>query len=103
MTPKEKAEELIDKYICSPVVYHCKNGCITIDAMDMDAVKRCALIAVDEIMSQYAPINVSHIVTAYKSANDFNENFLNIERQIKDFTAYRILYWTSVKNEIELL
>lgn len=93
MTPKEKAEELVNKFYQK----------VADGAYLEENAKDCALIAVDEIMSQYAPINVSHIVTAYKSANDFNENFLNIERQIKDFTAYRILYWTSVKNEIEVL
>lgn len=65
--------------------------------------KQCALIAVDEIMKQYKVPTVSHIVTAYKSAEDFNENFLDIERQLKDFTSYQILWWNSVKNEIEKL
>ena len=39
MTPKEKAEELVNKYLMNtPIVFH------------IDDAKECALIAVDEIM-----------------------------------------------------
>lgn len=75
MTAREQAEELIDRYICIPVVYHCKNGCITIDAMDMDAIKRCTLIAVDLVIE-------------------------NIE---DDYLGKELEYWNEVKNEIERL
>ena len=41
MTPKEKAEELINKYILNtPVGFH------------FDDAKRCSLIAVDEILKE---------------------------------------------------
>jgi len=98
MTPKEKAKELVNK------MFNCdKSTPEESMAMLYPHAKQCALIAVDEIMTQYKTPVVSHIVTAYKSAKDFNENFLDIERQLKDFTAYQILWWNSVKNEIELL
>ena len=91
MTPKEKAKELFDKYQIAGSQWY------------VDTTKKYALIAVDEIMSQYKTPVVSHIVTTYKSAEDFNENFLDIERQLKDFTGYQILWWNSVKNEINNL
>lgn len=98
MTAKEKAKELVNK------MFNCdKSTPEESMAMLYPHAKQCALIAVDEIMTQYKTPVVSHIVTAYKSAKDFNENFLDIERQLKDFTTYQILYWNGVKNEIELL
>ena len=92
MTPKEKAKELVTRVFNNKHTRH-----------DRRESKECALIAVDEIISQYKTPVVSHIITSYKSAEDFNENFLDIERQLKDFTAYQILWWNSVKKEIELL
>ena len=100
MTPKEKALELMQKYRSLDLNELSKSNNGVIVGITS---KQCALIAVDEIMSQYKKPVVSHIVTAYKSAEDFNENFSDIERQLKDFTAYQILWWNSVKNEIELL
>jgi hypothetical protein len=41
MTPKEKANELVNKYLIStPIVFH------------IDDAKKCALIAVDEILNE---------------------------------------------------
>ena len=62
MTPKEKAEELINKYILNtPVGFH------------FDDAKKCALIAVDEI------------VEVLYNANDTDEEYG---------------YWTDVKQEL---
>ena len=90
MTPKDKAIELCDKFD-------------DITNSTLCAAKRCALISVDEIIKQFKIPTVSHIVSGYKSANDFNENFLDIESQLRAFTAHQILWWQDVKSEIEKL
>ena len=48
MTPKEKADELFDKYSYE-LSNHIFNG-------TFDIAKECALIAVDEIIKQLVPI-----------------------------------------------
>jgi hypothetical protein len=65
MTPKEKANELFEKFF---------------QESDLSAAKGCALIAVDEILSDY-------------------KNYLMHEN-----TEYKgLMYWQEVKKEIELL
>ena len=71
MTPKEKAQELIDKFF--PLVEAYSSEC------QIDNAKRCALIAVDEIME-----------------------FLT---QASEYLAFpeQIKYWQQVRKEIEAL
>jgi hypothetical protein len=77
--PTQKAEELIVEFFSVHTVLHCKNGCITIDSIGMDSAKRCALIAVDEILNTLMKIKF------------YSElNFLQERR-----------YWQEVKQEIE--
>jgi hypothetical protein len=48
MTPKEKAKELVDKYLCIEEIYNVDLFC---DECGIDnAAKYCALIAVEEIL-----------------------------------------------------
>jgi hypothetical protein len=73
MTPKEKAEELLSKYlIYFPVFYTEKEY-----GYDEEKAKQCALIVVDEI-----------------------QDFM-IDSD--DFNIYWVNYWREVKNEIEKL
>ena len=45
MTPQEKANELVNKYLIStPIVFH------------IDDAKKCALIAVDEILENFGTL-----------------------------------------------
>jgi len=85
MTPKEKAEELIDKYLNAD--FNCKD--CDMPFCDMKCVrlhnyeaKQCALIAVDEILNNNSKIpgNVDGLHT--------NENSN---------------YWLEVKQELEKL
>ncbi len=70
MTPKEKAKQLVEKMI----IYHSP------DDKDYEAAKDCALIAVDEILSDY-------------------KNYL-----LHENTEYKgLMYWKEVKQEIEKL
>jgi len=74
MTPKEKAEELVDK------IYYCQRYADGEDYIPLEAYKRakqCALMAVDEILENY-----------YK--NHFQ-------------TGKKIDYWNEVKKEIQEL
>ncbi len=73
MTPKEKAENLIWKYLTSRDVDGHN------DVRDVHAAIRCALIAVDEII---------------KAVNNPDETYL-----MKD----DVNYWQEVKQEIEKL
>ena len=70
MTPKEKAKHLIDKY--AELVPDDFGG------MDDELAKQCALIAVDEILSEI-----------------YSNNFITSDN--------RRIYWQQVKTEIELL
>jgi hypothetical protein len=76
MTPKEKAEELVDKYF---KLLNYEFGDLVYSLRDKQPHK-CALIAVDEILSDY-------------------KNYLMHEN-----TEYKgLMYWQEVKKEIEKL
>jgi hypothetical protein len=79
MTPKEKAIELVDKYLCIEEIYNVDLFC---DECGIDyAAKYCALIAVDEIL---------YVISLYNGHSDcFEEG----SRE----------YWQEVKKEIEKL
>jgi hypothetical protein len=73
MTPKEKAKELVDKFT------NLYEG-INLGLAKKHWAKQCALIAVEEILSDY-------------------KNYLMHEN-----TEYKgLMYWQEVKKEIELL
>lgn len=77
MTPKEKAKELVDKYLNAP--FNCKNCdmpyCdIKCTILTIGASKICALIAVDELI------------------NDCDAS--------SPFEVQRLNYWQEVKQEI---
>jgi hypothetical protein len=78
MTPKEKADDLINKYLTS------RDDNQWDDVRDVHAAIRCALIAVDEVIE-------------FMEADDFDSD-----------TCYwanhsQMKYWTEVKQEIEKL
>ena len=76
MTPKEKAEELINKFVEHTKVYHEVLGWEDY----IDSAKKCALIAVD------------NIILANPHSNPFNTD------------VYSTMdYWLEVKQEIEKL
>jgi hypothetical protein len=78
MTPKEKAEDLLDKYTTYIMNSYKFHFIITKDEIYLS--KKCALIAVDEILSDY-------------------KNYL-----LHENTAYKgLMYWKEVKQEIEKL
>jgi len=78
MTPKQKAEELFNRYWLK--VYNEKG----FPAMGKNAAKDCALIAVDEILKEYA-----------QAENHIEDIMGRISLYIK--------YWQEVKQEIERL
>jgi hypothetical protein len=75
MTPKEKAEQLVNKYsiVSNKLTY-----------IDYKAAKICALIAVDEILNDYSYM---------QNVRNANSNQIHSQR----------VYWQEVKNEIEKL
>jgi hypothetical protein len=75
MTPKEKAEELVSKFIPHTRVFHEVLGWEDYE----DSAKQCALIAVDEIIAQIEPSVSMDVISA------------------------RIKYYEQVKQEIEKL
>ena len=81
MTAKEKARDLVDKYLLSPIDFPYKDTqdgvCIGNGYMLYNSAKQCALIAVDEVMSV---ITVVPYGITYLSLVD---------------------YWQDVKEEIE--
>lgn len=96
MTPKEKAEEIYRKYW----VYFTTEK--SVNSIFKHA-KQCALIAVDEMIKQYKKITVPHLISCYKTQEDFNNNFEYVQRQLDYNVINNIWYWQQVKQEIELL
>ncbi len=86
MRAKEKAKELVDKYQGVGIIFFgCGkeqgNPCIVGDNMPFNEAKQCALIAVDEVLS-----NIEF--TRYEEKVYYNEDKH---------------YWLNVKQEIEKL
>ena len=90
MTSKEKAKELVDKYY-------------NFGDQEFDYSKEFALIAVDTIIEQDEKIIVSHKISSYKSAEDFNQNLKHIQNELDSYVLSRYSYWQAVKQEIEKL
>jgi len=97
MTPKEKAKELVSKFNFE------HTGQTYILHQTVDESKRCALIAVDEIFELHKKITVSHLVSTYKSIQDFNENFTNVQNELDSYVIQNYGYWQEVKQEINKL
>ena len=75
ITPKEKAKELVDKYIPLTLRLYAEYDWDE----DVDSAKQCALIAVDELLN----------------------NFLS--NRTTEYGRERYHFWQQVKQEIELL
>ena len=87
MTPKEKAQELIEKHLI---------------AYDIEPIAiKCALITVNEMLKESVLPIISHRTDSYKTAEDFNKNFTNIKYQIDNFIISKYSYWQGVKHELE--
>ena len=82
MTPKEKAQELVDKYL--KVSFGVVEEYIPVPIV---FAKQCALIAVDEILET---------LKIYLEKDTASKSVVN-------FAVSRIMYWVQVKKEIELL
>ena len=99
MTPQEKAKELYIQMLSwqSECHKYLERNIISTTA------KKCALIAVDEILSQHKKITVSHILSGYKSIQDFNKNLTNIQNELDSYVLQNYGYWQEVKQQIEKL
>ena len=82
MTPRKKAEELIDKFHIKVYVSFVENSIPSVvnALMLYDSAKQCALLAVDELLNEYPA--------------QCPENSYEMERH---------LFWKEVKQEIENL
>ena len=80
MTPKEKAKELVEKFIPYTRVFHEVLGWEDY----IDSAKQCALIAVDEIINSNYKNTLNDLGYRY-TVNELND------------------YWQEVKQEIEKL
>lgn len=84
MTPKEKAKELVDKYLPFGASYdYDVIDDKTIMTYDLGTSKQCALIAVDEIIEQYEFDVASDIL---------NQRYMD-----------KLNYWDAVKEELKKL
>jgi hypothetical protein len=89
MTPKEKAEELINKFRPHSKYWDCFND----EPLEENHAKQCALIAVDEIIYSYP-----HTYDIEKDKTKDNEDvtiIMNVRSNIG--------YWQEVKEEINKL
>ena len=83
MTPKEKAEELYNKY--APYM-------LEWDGVEKWAVKECSLIAVDECIE-----STKQLIHHYTKGND--ERYASMYLSM----SLSVQYWIEVKQEIEKL
>jgi len=103
MTPKEKAEELINKFQQDVQIIEEDND------SERFYAKQCALIAVDEIIKiekqrYFDYNNLTQLITGFKTSADFDENLIHIrEKQLKSDSVTKLMYWTDVRKEIEAL
>lgn len=79
MTPKEKAIQLVDKYLSS-IIFNIKQN---LEVSVIEVAKKCATIAVDEIIK----------------AKQEDSSFCDEQGEFHDFNDF----WTSVIEEIEKL
>lgn len=77
MTPKEKAKEIFDKYFLLHESATDENGVWVVSALNKGLAKKCALIAVDELIIQ--------------------------ENKYNNGSFYPSKYWQEVKQEINKL
>ena len=83
LTPKQKAEELVNKYI--PHIAGADRYNSTLGIYDKKISKQCALIAIDEIMD----------VCPY-----IDEKIRENEDQLLAFSFQFVSYWQGVKEEL---
>jgi len=81
MTPKDKANELVDKYIDLQDE--------NLKECDYIFAKQCALIAANEMLGEY------------QSMSDLESKII-INNEVR-FVVYQLQYWMEVKQEIEKL
>jgi hypothetical protein len=100
MTPKEKAEELIDKF--KPLCVNVKHigildGLATVmndDFINLIASKQCALIAVDEILNS-RPLEPNH--ADWDDCGATHKYWYDAQKE------EALKYWQEVKQEIDKL
>jgi hypothetical protein len=88
MTPKEKAEELVSRFIVHTNLFNPDNPNNNGWEKDIDSAKKCALIAVDEIL------------------NDLKESLEiaeGLHPHAKGLISGSLVAWQKVKTEIEKL
>jgi hypothetical protein len=96
MTPKEKAQELVDMFMEHTVEWDNVKGV----AFDSEYhAKKCALIAVDEIQNVIYSQKTTLSISAYKKIEDFNHDI----RYNDSLRHSKIFYFDFVKQEIEKL
>jgi hypothetical protein len=101
MTPKEKAIELVSKF--KPYADYTECDIFNqIERMHINA-KNIALIAVDEIINNIKPIEINQLITSFKSAKDFDDNLVFIDKYITKNLINEKLYFQEIKQEIEKL
>ena len=86
MTPKEKAEELVSRFIIYTNLFNPDNPNNNGWEKDIDSAKQCALIAVDEILND--------LKESLEIAEEFHPH-------AKGIIAGSLLAWQKVKIEIE--
>jgi hypothetical protein len=92
MTSKEKAIELVDKFMQPIDGLHKYPMCF-------DTAKQCALIAVDEIQNVISLQKTALTITAYRTMDCFNHDIEYNEYLRREI----IFYFDFVKQEIENL
>ncbi len=74
MTAKEKAEELVNKFYCD-IYWVFGNPKVLYESKSIEAAKRCALIAVDEIIE-----SITHIYETY----EYRDYWLQVKKEIEE-------------------
>ena len=96
MTPQEKAEELVDKYyniLPFDKYVITKDEDLSWEYNDWEEAKKCALIAVDEIINNW--------INNFKKLKE--DETIEIKHSLNEMMAlsHSMKYWKEVKQEIE--
>ena len=91
MTPKQKAEELVDKY---RILLQDTDTEVGEEILCTLVAKSCAKIAVDEIIKEVGKLNIEILHT------EWGDKLAEINAEIRTNHTFFVIYWQQVKTEI---
>jgi hypothetical protein len=99
MTAKEKAKELVSKMYIEYKPSEDDASGVYVFYMNLEIAKRCALIAVDEIIKELKSIRINLAPCSYVSYQDYKRDLDGIQQD----AIAKLLFLDEVKQQIQAL